>query len=87
MRDKTGKSKFVQDYVLSSGETGRFLQALRSFIDYVIPQFVSEGKSYLTIAIGCTGGKHRSVVISDEIRKHLKDRQYRTRIYHRDMYK
>ena len=57
------------------------------FVDYMIPKFENEGKSYLTIAMGCTGGKHRSVVLADRLKEHLKDQNYRARTYHRDMFK
>lgn len=52
-----------------------------------MPNFVDEGKGYLTIAIGCTGGKHRSVVLADKLREHLRSKKYKTRIYHRDIHK
>jgi UPF0042 nucleotide-binding protein len=57
----------VREFVISSSETKKFLNRFKDFLDYLIPLYWKEGKSYLTIAIGCTGGKHRSVVISDLI--------------------
>jgi RNase adapter protein RapZ len=87
LRDKTGKTKPVRDYVLHSRETREFLKKLYGFIDYLIPKFIAEGKSYLTVSIGCTGGKHRSVVIVDELRGYLRKKRYDIRIYHRDLFK
>jgi UPF0042 nucleotide-binding protein len=87
MRDKTGKSKKVKEYVLQAKETQSFLITLLRFVDYLIPKFEDEGKSYLTIAMGCTGGRHRSVVLADRLKEHLKGQNYRVRTYHRDMFK
>jgi UPF0042 nucleotide-binding protein len=77
----------VKEYVLQAKETQSFLTKLLRFVDYLIPKFEEEGKSYLTIAIGCTGGKHRSVVLADRLREHLVSQKYRARTYHRDMLK
>jgi len=87
LREKTGKTKLVRDYVLHSRETQEFLKKLSGFVDYLIPGFIAEGKSYLTISIGCTGGKHRSVVVVDELRDYLRKKRYDIKIYHRDLYK
>jgi RNase adapter protein RapZ len=87
LRDRTGKTKLVRDYVLHSRETREFLNKLYGFADYLIPKFIVEGKSYLTISIGCTGGKHRSVVIVDELRDYLRKKRYDIKVYHRDVFK
>ena len=87
LRGKSGKSKSVQEYVLGSEETQKFLNELFQFVDYLMPKFIEEGKSYLTISIGCTGGKHRSVVLADELKKHLESKKHKTKILHRDIYK
>lgn len=87
LREKTGKNKGVREYVCNSGETKKFLDKLFLFIDFLMPQFIEEGKSNLTISIGCTGGKHRAVVIGEELKRNLKEKDYQTRIYHRDIYK
>ncbi len=87
MRNKTGESKKVKEYVLQAKETQSFLIRLLRFVDYLIPKFEDEGKSYLTIAMGCTGGKHRSVVLADKLKEHLKGQSYKVRTYHRDIYK
>ncbi|TRZ88661.1 RNase adapter RapZ [bacterium] len=87
LRNRTGKSDSVRDYVLHAEETKNFLKELIGFIDRLIPRFVKEGKSNLTISIGCTGGKHRSVVVAEELRRHLKGMRPAVKIYHRDIYK
>lgn len=87
MRKKTGRSRDVRAYVLGSTETQRFLRELTRFLDYLIPRFVQEGKSYLNIAIGCTGGRHRSVVLGEELKRHLQQGKHRVKLLHRDIYK
>ena len=87
IRDKTGRSKKVKEYVLQAKETQSFLIRLMRFVDYLIPKFEDEGKSYLTIAMGCTGGRHRSVVLADRLKESLKGQNYKVRSYHRDMFK
>jgi UPF0042 nucleotide-binding protein len=87
MRNKTGKSRTVKKYVLQTKETQTFLIKLLRFVDYLMPKFEDEGKSYLTISIGCTGGKHRSVVLANRLKEHLGHQNFKTRVYHRDIYK
>ncbi|MBS3818772.1 RNase adapter RapZ [bacterium] len=87
LREKSGRSQKVKHYVLQSGEAKNFLEKLYRFVDYLIPHFQEEGKSYLTISVGCTGGKHRSVVIAEKVKDHLKNEKYPLRIHHRDIYK
>lgn len=87
LRDRNGKARSVRDFVLGSPEARRFLREFVRFTDFVIPRFVKEGKSTLTVSIGCTGGKHRSVVIAEELRAHLKKTGRDVKIYHRDLYK
>jgi UPF0042 nucleotide-binding protein len=87
LRDKTGKAKSVRNYVLHSKETQEFLKRLYQFVDYLIPKFKAEGKSYLTIAIGCTGGRHRSVIIAEKLRDYLRKKRYDIKVYHRDVFK
>ena len=86
-REKTGKDKSVQEYVFQSRKTEEFLDKLFKFIDYLIPRFIEEGKGYLTISIGCTGGKHRSVVLAEKLKNHLKRKKYQAKNYNRDIYK
>lgn len=84
-RNKTGKSPEVKKYVLNSPETREFFEQMSGFILYLLPKFIQEGKSYLTIGIGCTGGKHRSVVMGEELKNFLKERNYDIKIIHRDL--
>ncbi len=87
LRDRNGKARSVRDFVLTSADTRRFLASLRAFLAFVIPRFIKEGKSTLTISIGCTGGKHRSVVIAEELRASLRQAGGDVKIYHRDLFK
>jgi UPF0042 nucleotide-binding protein len=87
LRDRNGKTRSVRDFVLGSPGARAFIRELVRFTDFMIPRFVKEGKSTLTVSIGCTGGKHRSVVIAEELRTHLKKTGGDIKIYHRDLYK
>jgi RNase adapter protein RapZ len=71
LRPFTGRDEQVRDYVFGQPHTAPFMEALRRLLDVVVPGYVDEGKRYLTIGIGCTGGKHRSVAISDDIGAYL----------------
>ena len=85
LKEKTGLESEVQDYVLNSKESLEFLDRLYSFLEYAIPLYQKDGKSQLTVAFGCTGGKHRSVTFAEIIGKALKDKNYDCSIVHRDM--
>lgn len=85
LRALNGTDPAVRSYVLDSRATGPFLTQLRALITATLPGFVSEGRHYLTIAIGCTGGRHRSVVISEEIARHLQDQGFPSTVVHRDL--
>lgn len=87
LREKTGKTKSVINYIFKFDETHSFLKELFYFLDKMMPRFANEGKGHLTISMGCTGGKHRSVVIADEVNRHLKANGYKTMVYHRDIQK
>ncbi|NMC66109.1 MAG: RNase adapter RapZ [Acidobacteria bacterium] len=87
LRSLTGKSRKVREFVLKSGETADYLKNLLAFIDSQIPGFRKEGKSTLTISVGCTGGKHRSVVIAEALKDHLRQEKLEVKIIHRDIYK
>jgi UPF0042 nucleotide-binding protein len=87
LRTRNGKAPSVRKFVLGSPETRGFLRALFRFTDFVLPRFAKEGKTTLAVAVGCTGGKHRSVVIAEELRAHLRDGGNDVRIYHRDLFK
>ncbi|MDD7267913.1 MAG: RNase adapter RapZ [Lachnospiraceae bacterium] len=85
LRLKTGNDAEVHDYVMSSRLAGEFLDQLEKMIVFLVPNYVTEGKNQLVIAIGCTGGKHRSITIARELARRLqRDRGYRVRLSHRD---
>ena len=71
LRPKTGMDPEVSTYVMSAPETQELLGHLRPLLDYLIPQYAREGKAYLTVAVGCTGGRHRSVAMAEELRHQL----------------
>ena len=85
LRASTGQSPMVRNYVLSFEDAQIFLEKIKDMIDFLLPRFISEGKSYVGIAIGCTGGKHRSVVMAEEVYKWLKTRDNDSVVMHRDM--
>jgi UPF0042 nucleotide-binding protein len=85
--DSNGSSGKVKDYVLKFNETKEFLRRLEDFILYLIPYYIREGKSYLTVALGCTGGKHRSVAIGEILASFLKGKGYSIELEHRDVKK
>jgi UPF0042 nucleotide-binding protein len=87
LREKTGKAKSVINYIFKFEETHSFLKELFHFLDKMMPRFANEGKGHLTISMGCTGGKHRSVVIADKVARHIKANSYKTTVYHRDIQK
>jgi len=87
LRTKSGKSRSVREFVLGSEETKAFLAELERFLGFLMPRFVAEGKSQLVIAVGCTGGRHRSVVVADAIRDYLRGLKYDIKIFHRDVFK
>jgi UPF0042 nucleotide-binding protein len=85
LRPHTGKDPDVRGYVLRFPETGEFLDRLDSLLALLLPAYVAEGKSYLTIAMGCTGGRHRSVVMAEEVAAILRARGFEPRVTHRDI--
>lgn len=86
LKHKTGNDKEVQDYVMSFGDADVFLNKLTDMLQFLIPNYIKEGKYSLVIAIGCTGGKHRSVTLANELYGRMKDHgNYGIKIYHRDM--
>lgn len=85
LKHLTGLDKPVQDYVLRSEETKGFVSRLFSLVDYMIPLYCNEGKSQLVIAIGCTGGHHRSVTLAQVLYEHLLGQNLRASVNHRDI--
>jgi UPF0042 nucleotide-binding protein len=84
LRPLTGLEPAVRDYVLGQSETGEFLRRTNELFDFLVPAFVREGKHYLTIGIGCTGGKHRSVVLGQVLADHLRTMGVSVQVDHRD---
>jgi UPF0042 nucleotide-binding protein len=84
-REKTGLDRKVVEFVKSFPQTGEFLDKVTDMMRYLMPHYVKEGKSYLTIGFGCTGGQHRSVMMAEEIAKRLSKAGYVVKPVHRDM--
>ena len=85
LRRLTGRDRAVVQYMRRHASTKDFLEKLTSFLRFALPQYVQEGKSYLTVAIGCTGGQHRSVMMAEALKKSLADvKHVRVRVKHRD---
>lgn len=86
LRPKTGNDPEIRQYVMQSPEAGQFLDKLEDMIRFLIPNYIKEGKNRLVLAVGCTGGKHRSVTLANEIYKRLqKNQTYGLRVEHRDL--
>lgn len=86
LKHKTGNDKEVQDYVMKQEESETFMGKLTDMIRFLIPNYVKEGKYRLVVAIGCTGGRHRSVTLANELYKRMKDKgTYGMKLYHRDV--
>ncbi len=86
LRNKTGNDKEIQDYVMGFPESGEFLDKLTDMVQFLIPNYVKEGKNRLVIAIGCTGGKHRSVTLANALYDRLKDKgDYGIKLDHKDI--
>lgn len=85
LRALTGLDAGVRDYVFEYPQTHEFLELLKKLIDFLLPQFVEEGKSALVIAVGCTGGRHRSVAVTHALAEHIRDLGYNAGENHRDM--
>lgn len=86
LRDKTGNDPEVQDYVMENEKTRTFLDKLKDMVEFLIPNYILEGKNQLVISIGCTGGKHRSVTIANALYQMLEEQEsYGVRIEHRDI--
>ncbi len=86
MKRKTGNDREVQDFVMKHEESEAFMEKLTDMLQFLIPNYVKEGKYRLVVAIGCTGGKHRSVTLANELYGRMKDRgTYGMKLYHRDV--
>lgn len=86
LRSKTGNDREIQDYVMQWKESGVFLDKLEDMLRFLIPNYIKEGKNCLVVAVGCTGGKHRSVTLANAIYRRLQcNRTYGLKIEHRDL--
>ncbi|MCT4542469.1 MAG: RNase adapter RapZ [Vallitalea sp.] len=85
LKEKTGNDKEIRDYVMQWEVANKFLDKLDDMINFLIPNYIQEGKNQLVIGIGCTGGKHRSVTLANELYNRLLKQDYSSNIYHRDI--
>lgn len=85
LRDKTGSDEEVKEFLVGHESYRDFISRFKDLIGYLLPQYKKEGRSYLNIAIGCTGGKHRSVAVAEEIMKVIDDTGYNVKLVHRDI--
>lgn len=85
LRPLTGLDQGVRDYVFDSPQTGEFLARLTALLDFLLPRYVEEGKTELVLAVGCTGGHHRSVAVAHELAQHIRALGYQTDENHRDL--
>jgi UPF0042 nucleotide-binding protein len=85
LRPLTGKALAVRDYVLGQDAAGPFLDRVDDLLEFLLPEYVAEGKAYLTVAIGCTGGRHRSVAVSEELARRLRQHGHAPTVEHRDI--
>ncbi len=85
LKHKTGNDQEVQDYVMSFSEASDFMEKLVDMLTFLVPNYIKEGKYHLVVGIGCTGGRHRSVTLANELYKRMKDQgNYGLKLYHRD---
>jgi UPF0042 nucleotide-binding protein len=84
-KNLTGRNPGVARYIRSFPQTVEFIKRITELLTYLLPHYIREGKSYLTIAFGCTGGQHRSVMIADQIRKNLVEADFKVKVSHRDI--
>ena len=87
LKDKNGTDPEVRDYVYSDGHAAEVMSRFYALIDYLLPLYKEEGKSQLIIAVGCTGGKHRSVALAEDLSRHITDNNFNCKTIHRDVNK
>jgi UPF0042 nucleotide-binding protein len=85
LKKHTGKEKVVKEFVMQWDETREFINKVKEMLEFLIPNYIKEGKSQLVISVGCTGGRHRSVTIAEEISKLLSEKLHRVIVEHRDI--
>ncbi|TDI09585.1 MAG: RNase adapter RapZ [Acidobacteria bacterium] len=86
LKEQTGNDPSVAEYMLKQPETGEILGRIHDMLEYLLPKYTREGKKYLTISIGCTGGRHRSVLVANELQKRLKKKGRKVNLIHRDLH-
>jgi UPF0042 nucleotide-binding protein len=85
LRELTGLDQRVRDYVLETAESAEFLKRVGELLEFLMPCYVREGKAYLSVAVGCTGGRHRSVVLAEEIARRIRQQGFQVAVLHRDI--
>jgi UPF0042 nucleotide-binding protein len=85
LKDFNGKNPKIKNYVLNNNQGRRFIKKYLDLLDYLIPLYEKEGKAYLSIAVGCTGGRHRSVTIAEALFEHIKKPGRQIIVTHRDI--
>ena len=86
LKEQTGNDPDVAEYMLEQPETEEILGKIHDMLEYLLPKYTREGKKYLTISIGCTGGRHRSVLVANELQKRLKKKGRKVNLIHRDLH-
>ncbi|MEC4679611.1 MAG: RNase adapter RapZ, partial [Nitrospirota bacterium] len=86
LKEQTGNDPSVAKYMLKQPETGEILGKIHDMLEYLLPKYSREGKKYLTISIGCTGGRHRSVLVANELQKRLNKKGRKINLIHRDLH-
>jgi UPF0042 nucleotide-binding protein len=86
LKEQTGNDPDVAEYMLEQPETEEILGRLHDMLEYLLPKYTREGKKYLTISIGCTGGRHRSVLVANELQRRLKKKGRKVNLIHRDLH-
>jgi UPF0042 nucleotide-binding protein len=87
LKPQSGEDVAVADYLLQFSETSELLDRLEDLLRYLLPKYSKEGKKYMTVAVGCTGGRHRSVLIASQLEGRLKSSSYACQLVHRDIHK
>jgi UPF0042 nucleotide-binding protein len=85
LRPLDGRSMRVRSFLSDREETQQFMDRLKAFLDFLLPLYSAEGKSYLTVSLGCTGGKHRSVALAEDLQAHLSRGGVPATVRHRDL--
>ncbi len=87
LKAKKGDDPAVIQFMKSHADTGKILEKIQDMLEYLLPRYAQEGKAYLTIAVGCTGGQHRSVMVTNDLKKRLEKNQFTVNLIHRDLHR